>query len=378
MKIEKAKLSKALKQISIFINKNNIEQSLVHFRNENKKAMMFATDKASAGRTYFDTDEDEVFEFCIEYDQLLQTVRARGNELTATIYTDKLTESGEKMSGIEFTDGKSKFDWALHSNDTNKAQESVSVVPTDVPYFEIDAKTLKNAIKAAGFARNEKETQTVSLTGVNFIGCGSDLTMVSTDRHRVAGWKKSTSETLEGMPASTTVNGVLASKSIASIGQYDDDDTIRVYISDKQIILVSDNLETYAEKIQYPFPDLQKMFDKEEVSTYKLSAKALKESIEIVLGKDDTIKMSFKEDSVTVSSKRVSGDGTTDDTFPCERVSGKDHDILVNPNDILDIVKNSTEDGMTISFRPMKGDFYMLSYKIDDGAYGIVAPKKNN
>lgn len=377
MKIEKAKLSKALKQIGIFIGKNNIDKSVsyVHFRNENNRAMLFATDLFSAGRTYFDTDEPELFEFCIEYEQLLQTVRARGSELTATIYKDKENENGEKVSGIEFTDGKSKFDWALHENDSLKPQEEASVIPTDIPYFEIDAKTLKNAIKESGFARNEKETQTPYITGVNFVGCGSDLTMMSTDRHRVAGWKRPTSETLEGMEANT-VSGILSPKTISSIGLYDDGDTIKVYIAESKIVLVSDNLEAYASKILCDFPNVQKMFDAAVVASYKLSAKALKESIEIVIGKDDIIQMDFNKDSVTVTASLAAGNGKTDDTFPCERISGEDQSIFINPNDVLDIVKNTTDDNMTIDFRPMGNGFNMLSYKIDDGAYGIIAPKK--
>ena len=377
MKIEKAKLSKALKQIGIFIGKNNIEKSVsfVHFRNENNRAMLFATDLFSAGRTYFDTDESELFEFCIEYEQLLQTVRARGSELTATIYKDKENENGEKVSGIEFTDGKSKFDWALHETDSLKPQEEASVIPTDIPYFEIDAKTLKNAIKESGFARNEKETQTPYITGVNFVGCGSDLTMMSTDRHRVAGWKRPTSETLEGMEANT-VSGILSPKTISSIGLYDDGDTIKVYIAESKIVLVSDNLEAYASKILCDFPNVQKMFDADVVASYKLSAKALKESIEIVIGKDDIIQMDFNKDSVTVTASLAAGNGKTDDTFPCERISGEDQSIFINPNDVLDIVKNTTDDNMTIDFRPMGNGFNMLSYKIDDGAYGIIAPKK--
>ena len=377
MKIDKAKLTKALKQIGIFIGKNGIDKTvtLVHFKNENNKAMMFATDFVSAGRTYFDTEEANAFEFCIEYEQLLQTVRARGKELEATIYTDKENENGEKISGIEFTDGKSKFNWALHNADSLKPQEDATSIPTDVSYFEIDAKTLKEAVKEAGFARNEKDTQTPYITGVNFSGCGSDLSMVSTDRHRIAGWKKPNTEALEGMEANK-VNGILSPKTIASIGLYDDDEQIKVYISDSQIVLVSSSLEAYASKILCDFPNVQQMFDKEVLSSYKLSAKDLKESIEIVVGKETSIKMDFHADSITVSSSNVNGDGNSDDTFPCERLSGEDESILVKPNDILDIVKNTTDGTMVFSFREMGNGFKMLSYSVDDGAYGLIAPMK--
>lgn len=375
MKIDKNKLTKALKQIGIFVGKNPVNKtvSYVHFRNEHNKAMIFATDFISAGRAHFDTDEDGLFEFCIEYDQLLQSVRARGKELDATIYTGKQNESGESMSGIEFTDGKSKFNWALHENDALKAQEDASVVPSEVPFFKIDAKTLKNALREAGFARNEKETQTPYIAGVNFDGCGDDFSMVSTNRHRIAAWRSQNPEAIKGMECNS-VSGIMSPKTISSIGLYDDDEEVSIYITDSQIVLVSSNLEAYASKILCNYPNVQQMFDKEVVSSYRLSAKDLKESIEIVLGKEDSITLDFHADFVTVSTRSASGDGMTNDTFKCERISGNDESILIKSSDLLDVVKNVNDDDLCISFRPMGNGHNMLSYSVKDGAYGLIAP----
>lgn len=376
MKIEKSKLAKALKQIGIFVGKNAIDKtvSLVHFRNENKKAMLFATDFASAGRAYFDTEEDGLFEFCVGYDQLLQSTRARGKELELSIYNDRKNDAGESTSGIEITDGKSKFNLALHEIDLLKAQENAAVVPTGVTYFEIDAKTMKNAIKEAGFARDEKDTQNPFLTGINFEGCGADVSMVSTNRHRIAGWKKPGTETLEGMEANV-VNGILSPKTISSIGMYDDDETIRLYMTDSQIVIVSDNLEAYASKIMSTYPDVvQKIFTTEVLSSYKLSANELKESIEIVLGNEKSVTLEFHNDFVTVSTESQAGDSATNDSFPCERLSGDDEKIELKADDILSVVKNIGDDSMTIALRKMGNGHKMLSYSFDDGAYGIMAP----
>ena len=173
-----------------------------------------------------------------------------------------------------------------------------------------------------------------------------------------------------------TVSGILSPKTIASINLYDDDDMVKVYIAESKIVLVSNNLEAYASKILCNFPDVQKMFKNKVVSEYKLSAKALKESIEIVVANDDTIQMDFNEDSITIRSVRGSGDGMLDDTFPCERISGSDESVLIKPTDLLDVVKNTNDDNLTIAFRPLDNSFKMLSYALDDGAYGIIAPKK--
>ena len=378
MNIDKVKLTKALSQIGIFVGKNSIDKTttLVHFRNENKKAMMFATDLVSAGRTYFDTDEDGLFEFCIEYDQLQQTVRARGKILEASIALDEENEDGEKMSYIKFTDGKSNFKWALRDNGTLKDKEDATAVPTDAKFFDVDAKTLKEAVNEAGFARDEKSTQTPYIMGVNFTGCGSDINIISTDRHRVAGWKNPNSETLDGMDAEK-VNAILSPKTIASINLYGDEEKVRLYITSDKVVLVSDSLEAYATKINSNYPNIMAMFDKPIVSSYKINSKEIKESLEIVLFDNDAVTMDFKENKVLVSSRRMSGNGSFNDEFDCERISGGDEKIIIKAKDILDIVKNVSSDHMALSFRNMDNGMKMLSYNTDDGAYGFIAPMKN-
>ncbi len=374
MKIDKSKLAKALSQIGIFVGKSSVDKtvSLVHFKNENGRAMIFATDFISAGRAYFDTDENDHFEFCIGYEQLLQSTRARGKELEATIYNDKKNENGETMSGIELTDGGSKFNWALRNPDSLKSHEDAAVVPMTDTYFEIDAKTMKNVIKEAGFARNEKDTQTPFITGIKFEKCDSDLSMISTNRHHVAAWKTPNSEPFENRQG--VLNCILSPKTIASINLYDNDEKIKFYITETQIVIVSDDLEAYASKIMCTYPNVGQMFEKEITSSYKLSANSLKESIDIVLGNEQSVILDFHEDHVVVLAKSQTGDSMTDDTLPCERLSGGDEKIEVKAEDIFDVVKNIPEDSMTVQLRVMGNGHKLLSYSFEDGAYGVMAP----
>ena len=183
MKIDRSKLSKALKQISVFVGKGSINQSasLVHFRNENNKVVLFATDFASAGRATFDTEESGLFEFCIEYTQLLQATKIRSKEINAELFENKVGENGVKASGIEFSDDRTKFVWATHNVNDLAEMESKTQVPNG-NFVEIDAKTLKYALREAGYARNEKNTQVPYIMGVNFECREKNINLVSTDK----------------------------------------------------------------------------------------------------------------------------------------------------------------------------------------------------
>ena len=365
MKIDKSKLSKALKQIGIFVGKNVVNQnaSLVHFKNKDNKAMIFATDFASAGRAYFETEEAGEFEFCIEYNQLAQAKKIRDKEINVEIFNDRVNENGEKESGIEFYDNKTKFTWALHDPAELISIESNTIIP-NVSFFEIDAKTLKNALKEAGYARNEKETQTLYITGVNFITDGSSVSMSSTDRHRIASWK-SKQEVFEDMEA-IEMNGILSPKTVQSVGLFDDDEMVKIYIEESKIVLVSSSLEAYATKVQCSYPDVSKFFEKPIISAYNIQSKDVVESLSIIEGiNTKSLRLEFFENQVKITATSDNGDNVVD-YFACSRVSGE----------FMDIFKNIDNDNMTLEFRDMGNNFKILSYTSDDGAYGMLAPQR--
>lgn len=369
MKIEKNKLSKALKQISIFVGKNVVNQnaSLVHFKNKDNKAMIFATDFASAGRAYFETDEVEEFEFCIEYNQLAQAKKIRDKEINMRIFE----EDGNK--GIEFFDNKTTFTWALHDPAELVGIENSTVIP-DVPYFEISAKILKNALKESGYARNEKETQTLYITGVNFTTDGTNVSMSSTDRHRIASWK-SKQEVIEGMEG-TSMTGILSPKTVQSVSLFDDDETVKIYIEESKIVLVSSSLEAYATKIQCSYPDVSKFFEKSILSSYNIQSKDVVESLSIIEGiNTKSLRLEFTENQVKITAKSDNGDNVVD-YFSCTRTQGEDEDIWLDPVLFMDIFKNIDNDNMTLEFRDMGNNFKILSYTSDDGAYGMLAPQR--
>ncbi len=379
MKIDKSKLSKALKQIGIFVGKGSINQnaSLVHFRNENNKAVLFATDFASAGRATFETEEQGLFEFCIEYAQLLQSTKIRSKEIDAELFENRECENGVKCNGIQFSDDKTKFVWATRGADDLAEIEAKTVVP-NCNFVEIDAKTLKYALKEAGYARNEKNNQTPYIMGVNFSCENKDISLVSTDKCRIAAWKEieKPENGFDGRP-DESVSGIFSPKTIQSVMLFDDDDHIKVYIDDTQIALISENFEAYATKIQSDYPNISSFFQKEIISSYEVSVADVKESLGIIVDSNvKSLKLSFTEDKVHFVANLQTGE-SMEDEIVCIRKSGKDETISFDPNYFGQIFSNVDSDKMTIEFRNMGGKFNIVSYRGDDGAYGMLAPQKN-
>ena len=371
MKINKSDLNKALKQISIFVGKNGIREfaSLVHFHNKNKKAVVFATDMLSAGRVSFDTAEEDTFDFCIDYAQLVQSTKVRSKEITAEKFEDRLNEKGEKTSGIEFYDEKTKFVWPLGSSEALLEIEKKTVFDSAISPVKVSAKFFKDALRCSGYARNEKDTQSVFLTGVNFNYEDGVISLSSTDRTRIACFKQK----MEDESIVSPMSAILSPKTIASIMFFDDGDDIDIRVGDSEIVLSSDSLETYATKIVADYPDVNKFFNTPIASSYEVDVKSIVESLSIISGEGITdVLLNFEENKLKLSSQ-IQTRAYLEDYVDCTFVSGEKEEMWLDINLFSDVFKHLNEEKVTLEIR---GDSQKLfAYKANN-SYGIIAPKR--
>ena len=370
MKIEKAKLNKALKQIGIFIKKNSTDRnaSLVHFHNEAGKATIFATDLASAGRVHFDTEEQGVFDFCVEYAQLAQTTRVRGKEINAEI----TKEDSFDNDAVVFSDAATRFVCALRDVNEIAEIEAKAVVP-DFPPLEIDAKTLKIGLKEGGYARNEKDVQKDFAQGINISSDGSVVEIASLDNKRIACWRKQ----LPDGVAAPKMSGMLGNRAIQAIGLFDDGENIRVYVDENKFVIVSDTYEAYTTKIQCRFPDFKPFFEKPLVSAYEVKNADVSESLSIAISDPatDIVELSLHQDSVDLAVTGKIGE-KVEDRFTCKRISGGDEKILLAAHYFSDVLHFISREKIVFEFRDMNNDMKMFCYQTGDGALGLIAPRQ--
>lgn len=371
MKIEKSKLSKALKQIGIFIKKNSPDHnaSLVHFKNKNGKATIFATDLASAGRVYFETGFDEPFEFCVDYSQLLQTTRIRSKEINAEIIT---TDDVESKKAVLFSDDSSKFLCALRDTAELDEIEQKAVIPSG-DALVLTGKDFKEGIKEGGYARNEKATDKAFALGVN-VSCDEDgtLEIASLDNKRIACWKKKLDANFAKM------SGMLGPRALQAIGLFDDDEEIRVYIDNTKIVLVSPTYEAYTTRLQCNFPNFKPFFEKEVLSVYEVTKSEVNESLAIAVSDafmSDSLDLSFNGEVAKLLSTNAKGE-KVEDGFGCRKISGKDENVSLCAKYFSDVFHFVGGEKISFEFREMGNGAEMVSYSAEDGSYGLIAPRQ--
>ena len=361
MKIDRAKLSKALNRIGMFVGKNAISPatSMVHFKNLNNKATVFATDLNSAGRAHFDTEEPGDFEFCVDYQQMMMASRMRGKAIDVTF---------EEGNALKFSDGRTEFSFESKDKDSLSKMEEATVIP-EGKSFKISGKDLKKAVAWGGYARNEKNAQYPFITGVHFMSNGESIDMNSTDRQRIAGWKRGSTVNIDGSQEEM-MDGIMSPQNIKSVSLFDDDEEISLYITDTQIILVSDECEAYASKINCEYKDISPFFTVPVKSSYTVKTKDVMESLGIYDDKSNWLKLNFSDGKVKVEA--LCAGGKVYDEFDCTKVSGDNVNCTFDIKKFKDIFNNVKAEEMTIEFRQLNERTPVMTYQTDDGAYGML------
>ena len=369
MKIDRQKLAAALKKVGIFVGKNGVSDYAprVHFVNKDCRAMIFATDLNSAGRVYFDTEEPEEFEFCVEYDTISNVLHWKGTEITASFISDV-----NDNDSIKFYDGRTKAILAARPNDSLAEMEKNTVVPEGNECFEISGKDLKMGINYSKYAREQKESQNEYTMCVHFVIQGSSIDIHATNRKRVAGWKNLATAELEGMESGSQ-EYLLSPKSVQSVDLFNDEDMVRMYDTGSQVIMATNECEVYASKVNVKFPDINIFFNCDVIGSYTVETSEVLESLSILnYGKAESIMFNFGDGKATVEIKEK--DFNMSDEFSCSKVSGDDVSVSFNPQYFQEIFNNVKCKEVAIEFKRMKNGVVILSYKTEGGAYGMLAP----
>lgn len=361
MKLVKSDLSNALKRLSIFVSKEKITEytSLVRFYNINGRAQLFATDIGTAGKVYIQTGIQDEFEFCIEFNQLLQATKIRNKEISVEKFTEN--EEGEKFEGILFSDDKTRFEFPLRESAELVDLLNKNVLPEE-PSNTISAKVLKDAIASAGYARSDKDVQNIALTGVCLALRDGQVMMSSTDRSRIAMWKTE-------MTVDKDEDAILSSKAVSSILLFDDDDMIEITIDTDKVIFRTEDFEAYTTVINAEYPDLSRFFTADVSSSYKLNKADVLESLSIV-GNDDTLRVEFKGNSLHLSTSV--NNAICEDFLDCEKLSGNDEVLHLSTKYFTDVMR-AVGDEVVVEFRGSEPKLFAYS---SGDYYGMIAPKR--
>lgn len=203
--------------------------------------------------------------------------------------------------------------------------------------FKMNKQQLRHMIRQTIFATSQDETRPI-LTGSYVEIQNQEITMVAIDGFRVAIKNvklNSPIETKIVIPAKTLneINKIL--------GSSDDNEQIDIFVTDKNIMFMIDDIKIVSRLLEGEYVKYSQMIPTEYKSRIEINTADLLNGIERVSllakeGKNNSIKLSIKENSLEISS--IVEIGMANDEIPLS-LEGNTIDIGFNPKYLIDVLK---------------------------------------
>lgn len=203
--------------------------------------------------------------------------------------------------------------------------------------FKINKMLLKNMIKQTIFATSQDETRPI-LTGSYIELSNEQISMVAIDGFRVAIRTSKLNTPIESkivVPAKTLneINKIL--------GSSEDNDQIEIFITDKNILFKIDDIKIVSRLLEGEYVKYSQMIPNEFKTKIEINTANLLNGIERVSllsreGKNNSIKLSIKDNSLEISS--IVEIGMANDEIPL-KLEGNTLDIGFNPKYLIDVLK---------------------------------------
>lgn len=191
-----------------------------------------------------------------------------------------------------------RSEWSLP---TMAADEFPGLPELGEPVGEVDAAALRHALGRVLPARDASgDHATAALAGVKVDGDDAGLTLVATDRYRVAvaglDWKPT---------GDAPVDALVPADLLDAAGRASGSDTITVFCGDSTFGLATDTHRIIGRQLAAKYPDLSRFMptpgEHYAVADVEDLARAVDEAM-VMLDKEPTIRLAFGADSVKVSA----------------------------------------------------------------------------
>lgn len=166
-------------------------------------------------------------------------------------------------------------------------------------HFQLKSSDLKQAIEQTSFATSEKETRPV-LTGVNFKAKNNILECIATDSYRLA--KK-----ILDIDSNITFNIIIPKKSLIEISRIiEKDELIDLYVSDRKVLCVINNVYVQTRLIDGSYPDTSRLIPDQFAYTMNIDTASLLGALDraslLSSEQNHIVKLTMNEDTVMLSS----------------------------------------------------------------------------
>lgn len=166
-------------------------------------------------------------------------------------------------------------------------------------HFQLKSTDLKQAIEQTSFATSEKETRPV-LTGVNFKAKNNILECIATDSYRLA--KK-----ILNIDSNITFNIIIPKKSLIEISRIiEKDEPIDLYVSDRKVLCVINNVYVQTRLIDGAYPDTARLIPEQFEYSMNIDTNSLLGALDraslLSTEQNHIVKLTMDEEQVMLSS----------------------------------------------------------------------------
>ena len=232
--------------------------------------------------------------------------------------------------------------------ETESGKYNISTLPSeDFPVFEIEeaksqinisSKNLKSIISNTSFAMGNQDWRHY-LNGMYLNIEDKNITVVTTDAHRLAISTNSTTKSVSG-----EISGIIPRKSINEIGKLlsDSSEEVTLSLGSNTIMLKTDSTSFVSKLIEGKFPNYEQVLPSGESSVLSVNTKQLSEILSrvSVLSSDKFkgIKLNIKSNEVLVSANNPEQE-EGEESFK-SNYDGEDMEIAFNVNYIQEVLSN--------------------------------------
>ncbi|MBU2214870.1 DNA polymerase III subunit beta [Patescibacteria group bacterium] len=311
---------------------------------------------------------------------IITTVRGRIEEegsftVDSKIISECINLLPNKKIGLELKDGSLLVDSDNYQvKIKGQSAEEFPLIPEidKKNYYSIQVEVFKKAISQIIFAVSLSEAR-LELSGVVFSFNSNSLVLAATDSYRLAEKKieiKANNEEEKKIivPVKTLQELIRILSGVQTNLVEEDDDELRFYVSDNQILFTYKSTELISRLIEGQYPDYQQIFPTTSKTQVIISRTELIRATKLAslfskTGIND-INLDFPKEKNQLVVSSTSGQTGENVTSLEARVSGEDNGIVVNGRYLLDGLSN------------IEGEMIRLEV-IDNNTPCVIKPEKD-
>ncbi|TPR19638.1 DNA polymerase III subunit beta [Apilactobacillus timberlakei] len=284
---------------------------------------------------------------------------------------DKMTLSISNGFQTEITSGSSSF--TINGLDANDYPHLPEI--DNENEISLSGDVFKEIINQTVIAVSKQESRPI-LTGVHFVLKDQMLFAVATDSHRL-------SQRKVALPDNNgEYDVIIPGSSLSELSKMisDDNEDVKMKISENQVLFTIGNTYFYSRLLEGAYPDTSRLIPKESETNVQFDARELLGSIERASllsheSRNNVVKLTINANDKKVTISGNSPDvGNVEEELDTKEVSGEDLEISFNPDYMKDALRAFGQTMINVSFTSPLRPFTLVPSEDKENFVELITP----